>query len=118
MTDKTLYTLPLNGQEVTLKFNNGMMKRLKNLLGKDPMNVLSDLEPVEAIVLAENIVKAGILAHQRSDDYKSVDWVTAACDDLGPQDSAEIIKRWTRAISPDTAPEGGKDTQSGEATDV
>lgn len=112
MKDKTLYTLRLNDAEVTLKFNIGMLRRLKTILGKDPLTALVGVTSIEALEFAEAVVRAAIV------EDKPEQWVIAGFNDLSPVQGTAIILAFQAGISPDTVPEVGDDTQQGEATDV
>lgn len=115
MTDKTLYTLKMGGNDVTLKFRIGTLKRLKGLLGKDPFEAArQEMTETEALHFAEQIVIAGA---QAQDPSLQADNITAAFEDLTPGDAGKVIAAFLKAYTPDAAPEGGKDTQSGEGAD-
>lgn len=110
MTDKTLYKLRLGDAEVSLKFNIGMLRRLKTILGKDPMTAIIGADTVEILEFAQAVVQAAIT--------EPFDGLEAAFNELSPYEATAIITAFRTGISPDTAPEVGDNTQQGEASDA
>lgn len=113
MTDKTIYTLKLGGNDVTLKLRNGALRKFKELSGKDPLELLSGGDTIDRIYFAETIVKAGMLAHEPKVDVSKVgEWI----DDVGTEEVVEIINAFGKAFTPDekkpsASPEGSQNTQ-------
>lgn len=110
MADKTLYTLTLGGNDVTLKLKNGALRRFKELSGKDPLDVLTGADTIGNIDFAEWVVKAGMLANDpKADVSKVTEWI----DDAGPTEVKNIIQAFAAAYTPDTpaAVEGSENTQ-------
>lgn len=107
--DKTIYTLKLGGNDVTLKFTIGTLRKLRDLMdGQDPLASLQGLGELSAIDMAEKITKAAILQYDKSADVSAL---SDHFDELKPSDAAGIISAFARAYSPDAPPEGGQDTQ-------
>lgn len=99
MTDKTLYTLRLGGNDVTLKFRMGAWKRAAKLLGKDPMQYAGgSMSEAEAMEMAEKLVIAGMLNQNPDAD---VSRVSQDFDDLMPKDAGDIIRAFFMAYSAD-----------------
>lgn len=94
---------------MTLKFNIGTLRKLKELMGTDPLAALETVDTMGAIDYAEHVVHAGMLAHNSKADVSNLkDWFNEAMPDV----ATNIIKAFSAAYTPDVAtPEGGKDTQ-------
>lgn len=109
--DKTILTLNLGGNDVTLKFNIGTLRKLKTIMGKDPLQALTQVDTFGAIDFAEHVVHAGMLSNDpKADVSKVTEWM----DSTMPDTATKIITAFTSAYTSDTAsPEGGKDTQPG-----
>jgi len=108
--DKTIYTLKLGGNDVTLKFNIGTLRRMKELTGKDPLEALKHAEgSMAAIEWTKYALVAGMKAADKNADVSNVDELF---DDLMPEDATNIIKAFSAAYTPESASqEGGADTQ-------
>lgn len=98
MNDKTLYTFLLGGKDVTLKFNVGTLRKLKGLLGKDPLLVMQSADTVDALDLAESITIAGMLSHDAKVDVSKV---PELFNELMPVDATAIITAFSKAYTPD-----------------
>lgn len=114
MKDKTLYTLCLGDRTVTLAFKVGTLRRLKALLGKDPFEALKGADTVEVLEYARALTEAAMLAYDTTADVSSLE---DEFDKLSIPEAKAIVNAWTLAMT-DTTPEGGKDTQPGEAADA
>jgi len=115
MKDKTLYTLRLGDREVTLAFKVGTLRRMKGILGKDPFEALADADSVAVLEYARAITEAAMLTYDKGVDVAALE---ADFDNLSIPDAKDIINAFNAAILPDTTPEGGTNTQPGEAADA
>lgn len=107
--DKTIYTLKLGGNDVTLKFNIGTLRRIKEITGKDPLAALQNADTMGALDFAQVAIEAGMKANDKNADVSKVqDWF----DELSPDEATNVIHAFTRAYTPDSASqEGSADTQ-------
>lgn len=108
MTDKTLYTLRLGGNDVTLKFRMGALRTLRSLLGEDPIKALAGADISKAIDMALEIVKAG---YYNGGGKATPQEVEQWFDDLMPVDVPPIVQAFIGAFAPDSPVEGNADTQ-------
>jgi hypothetical protein len=107
--NKTIYTLELGGNAITLKFTNGALRKFKVLTGKDPIDCLTG-DTIDRIDFAENIIKAGM---QQNDPNADISKVGELIDEAGIDTVTQVINAFGAAFRgpQEATPEGGDNTQ-------
>ncbi|HTE24952.1 hypothetical protein [Flavitalea sp.] len=105
---KNKMILTLGDQEVTLKFNMGTLRRMKDLAGNDPFRPVNTEDMLGMILFSQEVINAGVMTElgtekpfftqEQLDDYLTISLMT------------EIVIAFTQAYSPDV-PEVKDDTQ-------